>query len=244
MFTKILVQPLFNLLVFIYAILPGHDFGVAIIILTILIRLALWPLVSKQLHSQRAMQQLAPEVAKVKAKAKGDKQAESRMLMELYKEKGVNPFGALGLTLIQLPLLIALFVVLRDIIKAGQIAALTYGGLHGLGQVKIILINSAAFHTTMFGGVNLAKPNVFLAVLAGLAQYVQTKQLMPKEKSNDPSQRAMAMTSTIFPVLTFIIALSLPSALALYWATSSAFAIFQQWWLLKRDVEEMEAKAK
>src|SRR5436305_1814739 len=103
MFNTLLVHPLFNLLAVIYAVMPGHDFGLAVIILTVLLRLALWPLVSKQLHSQRAMQQLAPEVAKIKQKAKGDRQKESQLLMELYKERGISPFASMIPLLIQLP---------------------------------------------------------------------------------------------------------------------------------------------
>ena len=80
MFTTIFVEPLFNILFLFYGLLPGHDFGVAVIMLTILVRILLWPLVKKQLHSQRAMQKLAPEVARVRAEAKGDRQKETQML--------------------------------------------------------------------------------------------------------------------------------------------------------------------
>src|SRR5207247_716237 len=93
-FNIILIQPLVNLLLVIYAFLPGHDFGISIIVLTLIIRFALWPLAGKQLHSQKKMQAIQPEIAKIRAKTKGDKQKESKMLMELYKEKEVSPFSA------------------------------------------------------------------------------------------------------------------------------------------------------
>src|SRR5580765_5618389 len=96
MFTTLIVQPIFNLLVLIYAILPGHNFGLAIILFTILVRLLLWPLVKKQLHQAKVMRQIQPELKRIKAATKGDRQKESLMMMELYKERGINPFGSIG----------------------------------------------------------------------------------------------------------------------------------------------------
>ena len=116
MFTTIIVQPIFNLLAFIYAILPGHNFGLAIIIFTIVVRILMWPLVKKQIHHAKAMRELAPELRKIKIAAKGDRQKESALTMELYKEKEINPFASLGIILVQLPILIGLYVGLRRII--------------------------------------------------------------------------------------------------------------------------------
>jgi YidC/Oxa1 family membrane protein insertase len=247
MFNTLLIQPLFNLLLFFYSIVPGQDLGLAIIALTISIRLILWPLVNKQLHSQRAMQKLAPDIAKVKEKAKGDKQAESKLLMELYKEKEISPFAAFIPLLIQLPLLFALFIVLRDFLKAGEVAKLAYEPLKDLSVVKDVIVNSSHLKTTFLGLINLAKPNFFLALAAGAAQFVQTRQLLPKDKSaskKDPSAQAMQISGSIFPVVTFVFALSLPSALALYWTITSLVAILQQHLVLARDVVEMEEEVK
>src|SRR5688572_6622282 len=116
MLKTILVNPLFNALLLLYALLPGHDFGIAIVILTILIRLLLWPLVKKQLQHQKVMKELQPEIAKLKKRAGGDRQKESQLMVELFKEKEVNPFASLGLAILQFPILIALFFVLRDIV--------------------------------------------------------------------------------------------------------------------------------
>src|SRR5471032_2049085 len=93
MFTALIVKPIFNLLVLVYALLPGHNFGLALIIFTIVIRLLLWPMLKKQLHQAKAMRGLQPEIKKVKAAAKGDRAKESKLLMELYKERGINPFA-------------------------------------------------------------------------------------------------------------------------------------------------------
>src|SRR6266550_1734052 len=112
-FTTIIVQPIFNLLVFIYAILPGHNFGLAIIIFTVLIRILLWPLVKKQLNHAKAMRELQPEIKKIKAAAKGDRQRESQLTMELYKEREINPFASIGIILVQLPILLGLYIGIR-----------------------------------------------------------------------------------------------------------------------------------
>jgi YidC/Oxa1 family membrane protein insertase len=208
--------------------------------MTILVRLALWPLVNKQLHSQRALQKLAPEAAKVKAKAKGDKQLESKLLMELYKERQINPFSSLLPLIVQLPILIALFVVIRDIVKAGEIARLSYDSVKSLPYIKDVIAGHPAFNATLLGLVDLAKPNLALAVIAGATQFLQAKQLMPA-KSDDPNAKALAATSYLFPFLTIFIAMSLPSALALFWAVTSLVALVQQGMVLRHDAKDLGA---
>src|SRR4051794_13915252 len=116
MFTTLIVKPIFNLLVLIYALLPGHNFGVALILFTIVIRLLLWPLVKRQLHQAKAMRKLQPEIKRVKQAAKGNKQKESQMLMELYKERGINPFATFPTLIIQFIILIGLYSGLTKII--------------------------------------------------------------------------------------------------------------------------------
>src|SRR3954466_7446035 len=109
MFTTLIVKPLFNLLVLIYALLPGHNFGLALIIFTIIIRLALWPVLKKQLHHAKAMRALQPEIKRIKQATKGNRQKESQMMMELYKERGINPFATFPILILQLIILIGLY---------------------------------------------------------------------------------------------------------------------------------------
>ena len=101
MFTALIVKPIFNLLVLIYALIPGHNFGLAIILFTILVRILMWPLIKKQLHQAKAMRELQPELKRIKLAAKGDRQKESMMMMELYKEREINPFSSIGLLIVQ-----------------------------------------------------------------------------------------------------------------------------------------------
>ncbi|HUC87321.1 MAG TPA: YidC/Oxa1 family membrane protein insertase [Candidatus Saccharimonadales bacterium] len=242
MFTTILVRPIFNILFAIYAVIPGHDFGVAIILLTLLVRLLLWPLVSRQLHSQKALQQIQPEVAKLKKKAGGDRQKETELLMELYKEKGVNPFAPIVPILVQFPLLFAFYVVLRDSVKPAEISHLAYPFVEHMQQVAAVIHHQIAFNPTLFGLVNLTKPSAIIAFIAAAAQFYQTWQLRPQTMAAAGDQAKMMTSMTMaLPVLTFVVGLRLPSALALYWVVTSLVAAFQQYRILLRDAHELEA---
>lgn len=238
MFNTFLVHPIFNLLAFIYGYV--HDFGVAIIILTIIVRLILWPLVTKQLHSQRALQELQPELKKIKEQAKGDRTLEGQLTMELYKEREINPFASFLPLFIQLPIFFALFIVLKDIVKPGEIAHLAYPFVKSLPAIAELISDKTAFHPTLLGIVDLTKPSVIIAVLAALAQFWQTKMLQPKHTKDDPQAQVMAGMTYLFPGFTLIIGLSWPAALSLYWTAGSAMAIIQQYIVLRRDVEELE----
>jgi len=239
MFNTILVHPIFNLLAILYAFV--HDFGLAIVILTILLRLLIWPLVNKQLHSQRALQELQPELKRIKKEAGGDRALEGRLTMELYKEREINPFASFLPLLIQLPIFFALFIVLKDIVKPGEIAHITYAPVQHLGPIADIIKNKSAFHPTLFNAIDLTKASVLLAALAGLAQFVQTKQITPKHAPGDQQAQLMSSMVYAFPAVTLFIGLSLPAALPLYWFTSSAVAVLQQYLVLNRDVRELEA---
>lgn len=227
----------------IYAILPGHDFGISVIILTLIIRLILWPLAGKQLHSQKKLQALQPEIAKIKKAAGGDRQKESQMLMELYKEKEVNPFSSCLTTVVQLPFLIALFIVFERTAKgAGEIIPHLYPWVANLSYIKEIIANPSSFDPTLFGVISMAKPSVILALLAGLGQYIQVKMITPKvpKNSKDPQAQMSAMMVYLFPLITIAIAWRLPAALPLYWLTTNVVAIIQQKLIANKEIEEME----
>lgn len=238
MFNTLLVHPIFNLLAALYAFV--HDFGLAIILLTVIIRGLLWPLITKQLHSQRALQELQPELQRIKSQAKGDRQLEGQLTMELYKEREINPFASFLPLIIQLPIFFALFVVLRDIVKPGEIAHIVYEPLKHLPVIADIIKSNAAFKPTLFGLIDLTKPAIVLALLAGIAQFIQTKQITPKHQPDDSQAKIMSGMTYVFPALTFFVGLSLPSALPLYWIAASAMAILQQYLVLQRDVQELE----
>lgn len=243
-FNTILIEPLVNLLFLIFGYLPGHDFGLAIIIFTIAIRLLLWPLASKQLHSQKKMQSLQGEISKIKVKAAGDKQKEQMMLMELYKEKEVNPFSACLPALLQFPILIAMFVVFQKSTGSiDSISNLLYEPIKNIPYISSLLSGQTQFTTSLFGLVNMAKPSYLLAILAGITQFLQVKMITPRKQKTDTKDPQAQMTSFMnytFPALTVFIAWTLPAALPLYWISTNMVAIFQQWLIMRGEVEEME----
>jgi YidC/Oxa1 family membrane protein insertase len=269
MFTKIIVQPIFNLLVLIYAVIPGHNFGLAIILFTILVRILMWPLVKKQLYHAKAMRELQPELKKIKAAAKGDRQKESQLTMELYKEKEINPFASLGIVLVQLPILIGLYVGLRKVINHPQeIITFSYPFLHHLAWMKTLSGNIHRFDNTLFGVVDLTRkavgplywPALFIAAASAIAQYLQSKQLMPSSKDSRSLRQilreagsgkkadqqevnaAVGQSTQLFiPVIVFVFALQLPAALPLYWLTSSVVAYWQQSLILREDAKEADS---
>jgi len=272
MFTTLIVQPIFNLLVLIYAILPGHNFGMSIILFTIVVRLLMWPLIKKQLHQVKVMRQLQPELKKIKAAAKGNRQQESLMMMALYKERGVNPFGSIGVLLIQLPILIGLYLGLQRVIKdPSQIESFAYPFLQHIPWMQQLADNIHQFDATLFGIVDLTRsalgpqgvywPAMLIVLGSAVAQFYQSKQLAPSGKDSrslrtilkestqgkqaDQSEISAATarsTRYLLPALIFLFTVNIPSALALYWLVSGVVALVQQSIVLKEDTSEMEAE--
>jgi YidC/Oxa1 family membrane protein insertase len=274
LFDTLIVQPIFNLLALIYGLLPGSDFGISLILFTVIVRLLMWPLVKKQLHQTKLMRALQPELKKIKAKTKGDKQLEAKLMMELYRERGVKPFSSFGLLFLQLPIFIALYSVIQIItLHRDKIASFTYEPIEKLQPIADIIGSSThQFDESLLNIVNLTKvgfsnsaiywPVIIIAAIAAVLQYVQSKQIMPQSDSKkklrdifkdsaagkdvDQSEVSTIMSNRmiiLFPFLTFAVGLYLPGALVLYFATSSAVAVIQQYMLLHRDVEEMEVIA-
>jgi len=196
LFDTLIVQPIFNLLALIYGLLPGSDFGISLILFTVLVRLLMWPLVKKQLHQTKLMRALAPELKKLKAKTKGNKQLEAKLMMELYKERGVKPFSSFGLLFLQLPIFIALYSVIQIITNdRDKIAAFTYQPIEQLKPIADIIASSThQFDESLLHVINLTKvgyengniywPVIVLAVLAAVLQYIQSKQITPQVDSN------------------------------------------------------------
>lgn len=255
----------------IYSLIPGSDFGVALIIFTIFVRLALSPLVKKQLHQTKAMQKMQPELVKIKKEAKGNKQLESMMMMELYKKHDINPFRSIGILFIQLPIFIALYQVIQIFtLHRDQIDKFTYGFMKGIEPIKEIISHPDQFNEKLLGFLDLTNQAVasnpfridilllILAVGASIIQYIMAKQTMPKQQTQkrfkdimneasdgkQPDQAEinaimMGSMTKFLPFMMFFIMISLPGAIALYYAVSNVFAVVQQHYLLKDDAEEM-----
>lgn len=194
LFDGLIVKPIFNLLVLIYGLLPGHNFGLAIIVFTVVTRLLMWPLVKKQLHQATAMRKLQPELKRIKAAAKGNRQRESVLMMELYKERGISPFGSIGTLAIQFVILIGLYAGLNRVIRSPEaVISFSYGWLHNLAWLKILAADIGRFDATLLGLVDLKKvalasgqgiywPAMLIAIGSAIGQYFQSQQLMPQAK--------------------------------------------------------------
>jgi YidC/Oxa1 family membrane protein insertase len=227
-FNIILYKPLFNSLIFLYNSIPGHDFGIAVILLTLIIKAILVPLSIKSVRSQKSLQDVQPKIKALQEKHKNDKEKQAIEVLELYKKEKINPFGGIFLVLIQLPILIALYSVFRNGLNSSELV-----NLYGFVQ------NPVNINTLFFGIIDLSKPNFILAVIAGICQFFQSKMLMPNTQASNTDKNAdfakmMQLQMTYFlPVFTVIILLSLPSALGLYWIVGGIFATVQQYLILK-----------
>lgn len=273
MFTTLIVQPIFNLLAFIYALIPGHNFGLAIIIFTVIVRLLMWPLVKKQLHQVKVMRKIQPELKRIKAEAKGDKRQESLMMMELYKERGINPFASIGILILQIPILIGLYIGLQKVTKdPSQMVEFAYPFIQDFGWMKQLAENVGLFDETLFGWVDLSRaalsqggvywPAMIIVIASAVVQFFQSKQLSPsskdarslrailkdagKGKQADQSEVNAAVgrsTRFLLPALVFLFTVNIASALSLYWLVSGLTALVQQAIILREDETEMEAAA-
>ena len=221
LWNTIIYQPLLNTLIFLASVLPGKSLGLAIIALTVLVRIILLPLSKKSIKSQYALRALDPKIQAIKAR-KLEKQAEAQELFLLYKREKVNPFSGCLLLLIQLPILIALYQVFMNGLNAPE---LFYS-----------FVNAEGINQTFFG-LNITLPSMILALLAAITQAVQAF-LMPKpvaSQSSDPNSfqgqlmKSMSIqTRYVLPVLIFFIARKLSAAVSLYWIVTNLFSIGQE----------------
>lgn len=270
-FDEFIVRPIFNLLMAIYSLIP--DFGVSIIIFTILVRLLLWPLIKKQLHQAKAMRKMQPELAKIKKQYAKNPQMRNLAMMELYKKHNVSMFGSLGIMIIQLPILIAMYRVVQIFISnRSDLGKYVYDFVKNLSVANNLVNNPDQFNQNFLGIINLTQHAISkngviigLLVLAGVAAYLQyltSKQLSPQSdntrklrdvlaeagdgKEADQSEVNAIMTRKMMkfmPVMMFFVIVYLPAALALYLATASAVGYLQNFIILRQDSLEMQAIA-
>lgn len=238
LYDTILYNPIFNVLIGLHYILPGHDLGVAIIVLTILIKIVLfWPSLAA-LKSQKKLQETQPKINEIREKYKDNKEELGKQLMEFYKVNKVNPFSSCLPLLIQLPILIALYQAFlhglqidptTHLLNPDQVQHL-YGGLKDVYATKTI-------DATLFGLVDLAKShNIILAALAGLAAFFQAKTMQAKRptvkttgsKDEDVAASVNKQMMYLMPVMTVIFGYQFPAGLAIYWLVSTLFSLVQQ----------------
>lgn len=234
-FNEFFYRPLFNGLVVLYQTAAFYDLGVAIIILTILLRLALWPLASKALRSQKELMTLQPEIKKIQEQYKNNKDEQMKRVMALYKEKKVNPFSGFLPILIQLPVLFALYKVFFAGFKEESLSAL-----------YSFIPNPGAMHHMFLGMVDLsAIHNIVLAVMAGALQFYQSRMMLKdqqkRQKGAPQNDFAAHMSKQMVYVMPAVIAFTayiLPAGIALYLAVTTIFSIIQQIHVFKTTAKE------
>lgn len=225
-FYTALYQPLLNALVLLYNYLPGGDFGVAVIALTVLLRVALYPLGMRTALTQKKMALIQPQVKEIQERFKNNRDEQARALFALYKKEKVSPFLNILPVLAQIPIMIALYqIFLRGIDVAN---------LHGLYS---FVAKPETINTTFLGILNLRSRSFVVAFLAGGMQFLQTKQMSsqsPKpQNSSDMASVIQKQMMFFLPVLTISIVSGMPSVVGLYWIVSSVLAILQQWYVAR-----------
>lgn len=224
-------------------LLPWADAGIIIILVTVIVRLILFPLSQKSIHTQLKMKEIGPELEALKVKYKDDKQEQAKQTMAFYKQKGVNPFSGFFAILIQFPIIISLY----QIFYAGGISkidpALLYSFVH---------VPTHAVSMVFLGIVSLVNKNIIFALLAAVTQFLQAQIITPAQPPVAPGAKkslggdlARSMTfqsKYVFPILIFFIAYAVSAAVSLYWIVSNTFSIFQELYV-RRQYKKQHAKA-
>lgn len=232
LFHSVIFQPFYNGLIFLIDVLPFADAGIVIIIFTVLTKIILLPLSIKASKSQIELKSVEKEMAQIKEKYKNNKEEQTLKVVELYKNKNINPFAGIFVLIIQLPIVIGIYQVF---LKSG-LPKINTDWLYSFVSIP------QEVNMMFFSIINIAQKNVFLALIAGLTTYIQIS-LATKNQNQDVSgggmqqdiAKAMSMQMKyIFPIIVIFISYSISGALALYWITSNIFAIFQEIYIKKK----------
>ncbi|MEK7124995.1 MAG: YidC/Oxa1 family membrane protein insertase [Patescibacteria group bacterium] len=225
LYNEILYRPLFNVLVWISQLLPGNDFGLAIIALTLIIRGLLLPLSLATARSQRVMQKLNPRIQELREKFKQDQAGQSAAMMALYRQEKVNPLSGCLPLLIQLPVIIALYQAFLAGFKP-----------ENLNLLYSFVPRPEFINTLSFGIITITAQSPLLAVGAGIAQFLQAKITMTAQTTSPQPEMAAALNAQmvyIFPIMVVVIGWNLPAGLTLYWIATALFSIGEQLYLRK-----------
>jgi YidC/Oxa1 family membrane protein insertase len=220
LYIEALYRPILNSLVWLYVSLPWNDVGLAIVLLTVAIRIILTPILWKGQNAQKKLSSLQPEMKRIQEQHKNDREGQGKAMMELYAQNKVNPFSGCLLLLVQLPVLIALFQVFQKGFNASE-----------LQYLYSFVSNPGVLNPVSFGFLDLSKGNLIIGVVAAITQYFQTKLMMPQTPpsgKNDFASIMQRQSLYIFPALILVWSYTLPSALALYWTTLNTFGIVQE----------------
>jgi len=233
LWNTIIFQPLLNLLLFLYALI-GHNFGLAVIVFTVLVRIVTLPVTAQQMRSAKASQDMQPKLAELQQKYKNDKNKLAEEQMKLYKETGVSPLGCLVPTLIQLPIWFGLYQSITAALPQNPLQLLNLAKhiysrlpiLSNLLPVSLIPLNPN------FLWLNLGRPDPYyvIPILTVATMWVQQKMSTPANA--DPQQQAMSQSMELMMPLMFgYITINLASGLGLYFVATNVVGIVQQYFM-------------
>ncbi|HEY4508356.1 MAG TPA: YidC/Oxa1 family membrane protein insertase [Candidatus Paceibacterota bacterium] len=217
--------PIYNGLIFLIGVLPGHSVGTAVILVTVLVKLLLFPLSRKATLFQTEMKLHEPELNRIKERYKNDKQAQGKAIMEFYRERRINPFSGILPIFIQIPIVIALYYVFYG----GGLPAIDAGLLY-----SFVPVPTPDMH---FLGLDMLEKSLLLALLAGASQFLQAHIVMPPPPpktdtapslGSDLARGMHLQMKYIFPIFMAFIAYAVSGAVALYFITSSIFTVLQE----------------
>jgi len=234
-FHAVLYKPLYNAFIGLIGAFPWIDAGIVVILFTIIIKLILFPLSQKSVRSQIEMKKIQPEIDEIKVKYKDNKQEQALKTMNLYKERGINPFSGIFLALIQLPILIALYMVFYKEGLSTVNSDLLYSFIHVPDQIN----------TFFLGLFDITQKSTIVAFIVAVGQYYQIKFTMPAIKKEEGGKKDVSFQGElaksmsiqmkyVMPVFMFFIAKSFASLISLYLITSSVFAIGQELYMRKK----------
>ncbi len=228
LYNALIYTPLYNALILIFVLLPFADAGIAVIVLTVLVRLILYPLSKKAVVTQVRMQEIGPLLEEIREKYKDNKEEQARKTLLAYKENKVNPFSSIFLLILQLPIIFALYKIFIN------------AGFPNVDQTLLYSFVTVPqfINTTFIGLFDITEKSVILAFLAAATTYLQLKLATarandaPQPKgnsfSNDLAKTMQTQMKYVFPVIVFFIAYSISGVIALYWLTSNIFTIGQE----------------
>lgn len=232
LFNTIFYNPIYNGLIFLVSTFSWMDLGLAVVFITIIVKLILFPLTKSSIKTQIKIKEVEPELNKIKEKYKEDKETQALKIMSLYKENDINPFSSFFLILIQLPILFALYFVFLK----GGLPNINTDILYSFIKTPDI-ISTNFLHLT-----DVTQRSLFLAILAGVSQFFQIKLVLPKQEDKKTSERTLKddlvrnmqiQMKYVLPVFIFFVAYSLNASIALYWTTSNLFMIGQELYVRK-----------
>lgn len=224
LYNTILFEPVFNLLMFLYQLMPAQDMGLAVILLTMIVKALLLPIDMKALRSQKALQEMQPKIDEIQKKYKDDKEEQAKQTMLIFQESKINPFFGIWALFIQIPILIAIYQVLTQLsaaVKNGQSIAIAkfYPFVH---QPEVI-------NYLFLGIIDLSKPALWMAIIVGILQFIQIKMTMGKTPKTKDSQSVMQQSMAYFsPIFLAIVLTALPAVIGVYFLATSIWTIAQQ----------------